>query len=161
MVDEKLSPPERSGAEMPTGMTTLRMWAARHGRSHDYVRHWRKRPGFPQQTGALPSRGRHGGGYGEPFFDEAALDGWFAAQPDLVPPERIDSSAAQIDPAERITLGRFAGLIGKARGTVNQHRSRPGFPEPGPDGLYLAEDLLGYWNARRGRRGEARRGARG
>jgi hypothetical protein len=40
---------------------------------------------------------------------------------------------------------------------VNQHRSRPGFPEPGPDGLYLAEDLLGYWNARPGRRGKARR----
>jgi hypothetical protein len=141
-------------------MTTLRMWAASHGRTHDYVRHWRTRPDFPQQAGELPSRGRHGGGNREPYFDEAALDGWFAAQPDLAPPERIDSSATRIDPDERITLGRFAGLIGKARGTVTQHRGRQGFPEPGPDGLYPAEELLGYWNARPGKRGKARRDAR-
>jgi hypothetical protein len=161
MVNEEFPSPERLGSELPAGMTTLRMWAARSGRTHDYVRHWRNRPGFPQQAGELPSRGRHGGGNREPYFDEAALDGWFAAQPDLAPPERIDSSTAKIDPGERITLGRFAGLIGKARGTVTQHRSRPGFPEPGPDGLYLAEELLGYWNARPGRRGKAHRGARG
>jgi hypothetical protein len=61
----------------------------------------------------------------------------------------------RIDPDERITLGKFAGLIGKARGTVNQHRDRPGFPPPGEDGLYRAVDLLEYWNTRLGRRGKA------
>jgi hypothetical protein len=79
---------------------------------------------------------------------------WFASQPDLAPPERIDPSAARINAEERVTLGKFAGLIGKARGTVNQHRDRPGFPQPGPDGLYRAGDLLAYWNTRPGRRGK-------
>ena len=61
----------------------------------------------------------------------------------------------RVHPDERITLGKFAGLIGKARGTVNQHRDRPGFPPPGEDGLYRAGDLLEYWNTRHGRRGKA------
>jgi len=79
----------------------------------------------------------------------------FGFRPELAPPGRIDPSAARIDPDERITLGRFAGLIGKARGTVNQHRDRPGFPAPGENGLYRAGDLLDYWNTRPGRRGKA------
>lgn len=136
-------------------MTTLRLWAARHGRSHDRVRHWRADPQFPVQAGELAPRGRHGGGIGEEYFDEAALDAWLASRPDLAPPERIDPSAARIDPDERVTLGRFAGLIGKARGTVNQHRNRPGFPQHGEDGLYRTGDLLEYWNTRPGRRGKA------
>jgi hypothetical protein len=136
-------------------MTTLRLWAARHGRSHDRVRHWRADPDFPEQAGDLPPNGRHGGGIGEQCFDEVALDAGLAGRADLAPPERIDPSAARIDPDERITLGRFAGLIGKARGTVNQHWDRPGFPESGEDGLYRAGDLLAYWNARPGRRGKA------
>jgi hypothetical protein len=136
-------------------MTTLRAWAARHGRSHDRVRHWRADPEFPTHVGELSSHGRHGGGIGEQYFDEAALDGWLASRPELAPPERIDPSATRIDLEERVTLGRFAALIGKARGTVNQHRNRPGFPQPGTDGLYRADDLLAYWNTRRGRRGKA------
>ena len=103
-------------------MTTLRRWAARHGRSHERVRHWSAAPDFPGHAGELPTRGRHGGGIGERYFDEAALDAWLAGQPELAPPQRIDPSAAGIDPGERVTLGRFAGLIGKARGTVTQHR---------------------------------------
>jgi hypothetical protein len=30
-------------------MTTLRLWAAKHGRSHDRVRHWRADPDFPSK----------------------------------------------------------------------------------------------------------------
>jgi hypothetical protein len=142
-------------------MTTLRRWAARLGRSHDRVRHWGADPDFPEHVGELPPRGRHGGGIGEQYFDEAALDAWLASRPDLAPPERIDPSAAVIDPGERITLGRFAGLIGKARGTVNQHRDRPGFPQPAADGLYRAGDLLDYWNTRPGRKGKATKDSRG
>jgi hypothetical protein len=70
-------------------------------------------------------------------------------------PQRIDPSAARIDPDERITLGNPGGLISKARGTVNQHRDHPGFPPSGEDGLYRASDLLEYWNSRLGRRGKA------
>jgi hypothetical protein len=47
---------------------------------------------------------------------------------------------------------RFAALIGKDRKTVTQHRQRPGFPDPGPDGKYDPDDLLEYWNTRPGRR---------
>jgi hypothetical protein len=57
-----------------------------------------------------------------------------------------------IDQDERITLSRFAGLIGKSRKTVTQHRGRAGFPAVGEDGLYRAGDLLTYWNARAGHR---------
>jgi hypothetical protein len=85
------------------------------------------------------------------------LDAWLANRPDLAHPERIDPSVARIDPDERITLGKFAGLIGKARGTVNQHRDRPGFPPSREDGRYRAGDLLAYWNTRTGQRGKTRR----
>jgi hypothetical protein len=144
---------------LPAGMTTLRRWAVRHGRSHDRVRHWSAEADFPGPAGELASRGRHGGGIGERYFDEAALDAWLAGRPELAPPQRIDPSAAGIDPDARVTLGRFAGLIGKARGTVNQHRDRPGFPQPGADGLYRAGNLLTYWNTRTGRRGKGSRGS--
>ena len=134
-------------------MTTLRRWGPRQGRSAAYVRqNWRRRPGFPDPVGELPARGRHGGGRGELLFNEAALDAWLAAQSDLASPERIDPAVLRIAPTERITLGRFAALIGKDRKTVTQHRSRPGFPEPDPDGLYRAEELIKYWNTRTGRR---------
>jgi hypothetical protein len=59
----------------------------------------------------------------------------------------------------RITLGRFAALIGKDRKTVTQHRDRPGFPEPGPDGSYRLGDLILYWNNRTGRRGPSQGGS--
>ena len=91
----------------------------------------------------------------EQYFDEAALDAWLASRPDLAPPERIDTTAVRIDPDQRITLGKFAGLIRKARGTVTQHRDRVGFPQAGEDGLYRASDLLEYWNTRSGHRGKA------
>lgn len=145
-----------SGQEaIPAGLTTLRAWSARQGRTYDYVRQfWRSRPGFPQPVDKLPPRGRNGGGRGEQLYDEAALDGWRSAQPDLDPPERIALSVLGVGAGERITLGRFAGLIGKDRKTVTQHRDRPGFPEPGEGGTYRAGDLLEYWNARTGRRGK-------
>lgn len=147
---------EESGRPaVPAGLTTLRAWSARQGRAHDYVRQfWRNRPGFPEPVGELPPRGRHGGGRGEQLYDEAALDAWRSAQSDLDPPERIELFALGIGANEWITLGRFAGLIGKARKTVTQHRGRPGFPEPGADGTYRVGDLLAYWNARSGRRGK-------
>jgi len=93
---------------------------------------------------------------GEHLYDESALDGWIAAQPDLDPPERIELSMLEIGADDRITLGRFADIIGKARKTVSQHRDREGFPVPGAGGRYRAGDLLAYWNARTGRRGKAR-----
>jgi hypothetical protein len=140
-------------ADVPPGLITLRQWAASHGRTYDYVRQfWRKRDGFPDPVGELPSRGRHGGGRGELLFSETALEDWFAAQPDLLPPGRIDPSNLPVDADERITLGRFASHIGKARGTVTQHRGRPGFPEADANGRYRAGDLLDYWNTRTGRR---------
>jgi hypothetical protein len=136
----------------------LRRWASGHGRTHHYVRQfWRCRPGFPDPVSELPPNGHHGGGRGEHLYDEAALDAWLAAQPDLAAPDRVDPGAFQIAPDERITLGRFAALIGKDRKTVTQHRDRPGFPEPDPDGTYRTGDLLGYWNSRPGYRGPARR----
>jgi hypothetical protein len=149
--------PRRPDDQIPYGMTTLRVWGPKQGRSADYVRqNWRNRDGFPEPAGALPARGRNGGGRGELLFDQAELDAWLAVQPDLAAPERIDLGAIRIDPEERITLGRFAGLIGKDRKTVTQHRDRPGFPEAGADGAYRAGDLLGYWNSRPGRRGPSR-----
>jgi hypothetical protein len=86
------------------------------------------------------------------LFDEAALDAWLAAQAHLAPPERIDLTALRADPDDRVTLSRFAAMIGKDRKTVTQHRSRPGFPDGDPDGRYRVGDLLQYWNERPGRR---------
>ncbi|MGH3157034.1 MAG: hypothetical protein ACRDNF_10715 [Streptosporangiaceae bacterium] len=150
-------PHDPAAPDLPPGLTTLRRWAGKHGRTPDYVRIlWRARDGFPEPAGTLPARGRHGGGQGELLFDEAHLDAWLAAQPDLQPPERIDPAALRAAPDERVTLGRFAGVIGKDRKTVTQHRDRPGFPDPGPDGKYSLADLLRYWNTRTGRRGPAR-----
>jgi hypothetical protein len=147
-----MSTDEQAG-DVPPGRITLRQWAGSHGRTYDYVRQfWRKRPDFPGPVGELPSRGRHGGGRGELLFSETALDSWFAAQPDLLPPGRVDPSVFPVGGDERITLGRFASLIGKARATVTQHRGRPGFPVPDAEGRYRAGDLLDYWNARTGRR---------
>jgi hypothetical protein len=82
---------------------------------------------------------------------------WLAAQPNLRPPEQIDPSVLRAGPDERITLGRFAALIGRARNTVAQYRGQPGFPQPDAEGRYRAGDLLSYWNSRPGRRGQARR----
>jgi hypothetical protein len=144
---------DEQAADVPPGLITLRQWAGSHGRTYDYVRQfWRKHVGFPGPVGELPSRGRHGGGHGELLFSEAALDAWFAAQPDLLPPGRVDLSGFPVAADERITLGRFADLIGKARATVSQHRGRPGFPQADGDGRYRAGDLLDYWNTRTGRR---------
>ena len=138
---------------VPPGLTTLRLWASRHGRTLEAVRHkWRKQAGFPDPVGELSSRGRRGGGRGQLLFDEAALDAWLAAQAHLAPPERIDLTALRADPDDRVTLSRFAAMIGKDRKTVTQHRSRPGFPDGDPDGRYRVGDLLQYWNERPGRR---------
>jgi len=137
-------------------MTTLRIWGPGQGRSADYVRqNWRNRDDFPQPSGILPARGRHGGGRGELLFDQAELDAWLTAQPDLAAPERIDPGTVQ-NPDDRITLGRFAALIGKDRKTVTQHRDRPGFPEADANSTYRTGDLLDYWNSRPGRRGPSR-----
>jgi len=158
MPDDKAMAAVRPGGELPAGMTTLRRWAARHGRTYDYVRQfWRTREGFPGREGELPSRARNGGGPGERYYDEAALDQWLAAQADLQPPARIEPSALRVDPDDRITLGRFAAVLGKARNTVAQYRDQPGFPQPDPDGAYRARDLIDYWNSRPGHRGPTRR----
>jgi hypothetical protein len=150
-------PPRQPEDRIPPGLTTLRIWGPSQGRSADYVRqNWRNRDGFPQPSGTLPARGRNGGGRGELLFDQAELDSWLAAQPDLAAPERIAPGTIRIDPRERITLGRFAALIGKDRKTITQHRDRPGFPEADEDGTYRAGDLLDYWNSRPGRRGPSR-----
>jgi hypothetical protein len=150
--------PSQPDDQIPSGMTTLRMWGPGHGRSGDYIRrNWRNRDGFPPPSGVLPPRGRNGGGRGELLFYQAELDAWIAAHPDSATPERVDPAATQIDPSERITLGRFAALIGKARKTVTQHRDRAGFPEADADALYRPGDLLDYWNSRSGRRGPTRR----
>jgi hypothetical protein len=152
-------PPRRPDDQIPPGMTTLRIWGPEQGRSADYVRqNWRNRDGFPPPSGALPARGRNGGGRGELLFGRAELDAWLAAQPDLAPPQRIGPGAIRIDPGSRITLGRFAALIGKDRKTVTQHRDRPGFPQADADGTYRAGDLIGYWNLRSGRRGPSQPG---
>jgi len=158
MPDDSAVAADRPGGELPAGMTTLRLWAARHSRAYDYVRlFWRTRGGFPMPAGELPSRSRDGGGPGERYYDEAVLDQWLAAQSDLKPPPRIEPSALQIDPDDRITLGRFASLIGKARNTVAQYRDQPGFPAVDAEGTYRAADLIDYWNSRPGHRGPARR----
>jgi hypothetical protein len=148
--DHRPVPSSPSGAELPPGLTTLRRWAARQGRTYDHVRqYWRKLRGFPEPAGTLEPaehrRGRH-----ELVFDEAALDAWLASRPELAPPTRVMD--LQVDPDERITLGRFATLIGRANKTVTQHRGRPNFPQAGVDGLYRVGDLIQYWNTRLGRR---------
>jgi hypothetical protein len=160
--DDKTMAATPPDSEIPAGMTTLRLWAVKHGRTYDYVRQfWRRRDGFPAAAGELPARGRHGGGLRELLFNEQALDAWVSAQSDLEPPERFDLAAVGLAADDRITLGRFAAAIGKARATVTQHRDRPGFPEADDDGCYRADELLGYWNARPGYRGQARRQPRG
>jgi hypothetical protein len=139
-----------SGPELPPGLTTLRLWATRQGRTYNHVRqYWGGMPGFPESVGTLePAEQRRG--RRELLFDEAALDAWLAARPELAPPERVDSFPVGLD--ERMTLGRFASLIGRANKTVTQHRRRSGFPDSGEDGRYRAGDLLDYWNKRPGRR---------
>jgi hypothetical protein len=154
--DHRTVPPAEPGAGLPPGTTTLRSWAARHGRTHDYLRRWRRRDGFPSPVGELPARGRHGGGRGELLFDEKALDTWLAGQADLEAPERFDLVALGLAADDRITLGRFAALAGRARNTVIQHLERPGFPQAGADGTYRVGDLSDYWNSRTGHRGQAR-----
>ena len=152
-------PARRPSGSIPAGLTTLRRWAAEHGRTHHYIRQfWRTRPDFPDPVGELPPTGHRGGGRGEHLYDQAALNAWLAAQPDLAAPDRIDPGALRISAAERITLGRFAALIGKDRKTVTQHRDRPGFPQADADGTYRAGDLIGYWNLRSGRRGPGQPG---
>lgn len=146
-------PPELPDAEIPPGLTTLHIWAPTHGRTYNHVRQfWRRRPGFPEPVGTLPPADPHRRGRRELLFEQAALDAWLAAQTNLEPPERIDPATFPIGLDERITLGRFAGLIEKNRGTVAQHRDRPGFPAADTDGRYRAGDLLDYWNQRPGRR---------
>jgi hypothetical protein len=154
-------PPAEPGDQLPPGTTTLRRWAARHGRTYDYLRRWRRREGFPVPVGELPARGRHGGGRGELLFDEQALDEWLGRQPDLEAPERFDLAALGVGPDDRITLGRFAVLIGKARNTVAQHRGRASFPEVDVDGAYRAGDLFNYWNTRSGHRSQSSRSSGG
>jgi hypothetical protein len=149
-------PPAEPDAGLPPGTTTLRRWGARHGRTYDCLRRWRQREGFPTPVGELPSRGRHGGGRGELLFDEHALDEWLVGQADLEPPERFDLAALGLAPDDRITLGRFATLIGLARASVTQHRDRVCFPRGNSDGTYRAGDLLDYWNSRSGHRGLSR-----
>jgi hypothetical protein len=139
-----------SGPDLPPGLTTLRLWATRQGRTYNHVRqYWGGMPGFPEPVGTLEPveqrRGRR-----ELLFEEAALDEWLENRSELAPPDRVEDFL--VDPDERITLGRFASLIGKANKTVTQHRERPGFPESDDDGLYRAGDLLEYWNQRPGRR---------
>ncbi|HXL95677.1 MAG TPA: hypothetical protein VN969_42700 [Streptosporangiaceae bacterium] len=151
-------PPAEPDAGLPPGTTTLRRWAAQHGRTYDCLRRWRRRDGFPAPAGELPPRGRHGGGRGELLFDELAIDEWLAGQADLESPERFDLASLGLVPDDRITLGRFAALIGLARATVTQHRDRPGFPSAGADGAYPAGDLLDYWNSRTGHRSQAWKG---
>jgi hypothetical protein len=108
-------------------------------------------------VGELAARGRHGGGRGEFLFDEQALDAWLVRQPDLEAPERFDLGALGLEPGDRITLGRFAALIGKARNTVAQHRERPSFPSADVDGTYRVGDLFNYWNTRSGYRSQSSR----
>jgi hypothetical protein len=147
---------DRPGSELPAGMTTLRLWAPRHGRAYDYVRQfWRTRDGFPTPAGELPSRSRNGGGPGERYYDEEALERWLSGQSGLNLAPRIEPSVLRIDPDDRITLGRFAALIGKARNTVAQYRDQPGFPAADAEGTYRSGDLVDYWNSRPGRRGPA------
>jgi hypothetical protein len=147
-------PARQPDSAIPAGMTTLRLWAAKQGRTFGYVRQfWRRRDGFPAPAGELAARGRHGGGRGELLFDEQTLDEWLARQADLRAPARFDLAKLGLQPDDRITLGRFATLIGKARGTVSQHRGRAGFPEPAADGTYGTSELLHYWNTRSGHRG--------
>jgi hypothetical protein len=146
-------PLEPLDTEIPQGLTTLHLWAPKHGRTYNHVRQfWRRRPGFPSPVGTLEPADTHRRGRRELLFDEAALDAWLATQTDLEPPERINLAVLSVGLDERITLGRFAGLIGKNRRTVTQHRDRSGFPAPGDDGRYRAGDLLDYWNQRLGRR---------
>jgi hypothetical protein len=106
-------------------------------------------PDFPESVGTLePAEQRRG--RRELLFEEAALDAWLSARPELAPPKRVESLPVGLD--ERITLGRFASLIGKANKTVTQHRRREGFPDSDEHAKYRAGDLLEYWNKRLGRR---------
>jgi len=82
---------------------------------------------------------------------------WLSGQSDLNPAPRVEPPVLRIDSDDRITLGRFASLIGKARNTVAQYRDQPGFPSADEEGSYRAGDLLDYWNSRPGRRGPARK----
>ena len=111
--------------------------------------------GFPRQSGNfLRAAGMAEDGANSSLTSTHLMSGW--PQADLEPPERFDLASLGLAPEERITLGRFAALIGLARATVTQHRGRSGFPSPGGDGTYCAGDLLDYWNSRAGHRGQAR-----
>lgn len=106
-----------------------------------------------------PERSRPGAataaGQGELLFDENGLDTWLAAQPDLQPPERINPATLRTVSDERVTLGRFAAVIGKDRKTVTQHRARPA-SQPGRGQEVLPGRPGAHWNTRARRRGPAR-----
>jgi hypothetical protein len=134
---------------LPPGLTTLRDYSRRLGYSPDYIRlYWKKRDGFPEPAGELPSRGRHGGGRGELVYAEKALDAFRAAHADLWGRRPLQRVVTDRDLDERLTPAEFARLAGASDEMMARHQEMEGFPETGADGKCRLGDLLAYWNTR-------------
>jgi hypothetical protein len=134
---------------LSSGLTTLRDYAERLGYSRDYIRlYWKKRDGFPEPAGELPSRGRHGGGRGELVYEEKALDAFRAAHADLWGRRPLQRVVTDRDLDERLTPAVFARLAGAGGEMMARHQEMEGFPETGADGKCRLGDLLAYWNTR-------------
>lgn len=104
------------------------------------------RPGEPGQPGA-DSGGRYR--LGELAAWHSRRDG-----------SEFDILLTRLGDEERVTLSRFARLVGRDNKTVYQYRGWRGFPQPGDDGKYRLGDLAGpcgYWYRRTGKTGPPRR----
>jgi hypothetical protein len=153
------------GEAASAGGVTWEEWAAKIGRTVPSLYNVRlTHPDFPAPVGRRP---RPGGAPGTAFdvFDEAALDGWLAAHPRMLPPVVTFDG----DVGEELTLSAIAARSRHAdtgrrvdRKTVYQYKVHPDFPEPvGGGNLFRAGEVLAFLNSRPGSgnwgRGEGRR----
>jgi len=129
---------------LPPGLTTLREYAPRVGRTPEYLEiRWRKLEGFPAPLYELPSAARNGGGQGELVYSETALDAFRELHPSLWGHRSVRLVIARrLD--ERVTVAQFAEITGLDAGRA---AARPGCPPAGDDGRRALGDLVAWHNA--------------
>jgi hypothetical protein len=124
------------------GLVTLGDYAESIGRTKAYLQvHWKPADGFPEPTGELPPRGRHGGGRGELVYSRAALDA-FRLERDSLRVARSSRLIIGHSLEEWVTLEEFGGICGITRAPDRF----PGCPPAGALGLRRLADLVAWHN---------------
>jgi hypothetical protein len=134
---------------LPEGIVTLADYAARIGRTEDYLyKFWSPRPRFPEPAGTLrpPPGTRQRGKFA---FWETELDAFRRGEPDLWGRSPRSLVVTGTAPGRRMTLEEFAGALGLPSGAMLR-RGDPPLPAAGPGGRYLAGELAAWWNGRGG-----------